>query len=80
MNIVEVRSGLARRGLAIKTCSICRAQYSGWGGNAFPFEGRCCDECDRGVVIPARMLAIRARARQERLRKAGRGTAELGMA
>jgi hypothetical protein len=46
-------------------CSICRNEIevkvfgsSIWdeGNNAYPVnEGRCCDDCDSSVVIPARL-------------------------
>lgn len=37
-------------------CSICGKEYTGWGNNARPVNnGRCCDECNTKVVIPARM-------------------------
>ena len=39
-----------------KTCSICRRPYTGYGNNAEPVnQGRCCDECNATVVIPARI-------------------------
>ena len=50
-------------------CSICKKTIpknpiSGWdkGNNAWPVnDGRCCDDCDASVVIPARLRAILAR-------------------
>ena len=38
-------------------CCICGAEYSGHGNDPYPVkeEGRCCDECNYKVVIPARM-------------------------
>jgi hypothetical protein len=44
----------------IHVCSICKKPYQGFGNNAQPFspspeEGRCCDECNRAFVIPARL-------------------------
>lgn len=39
-----------------KTCSICGNPYVGYGCNARPVNnGRCCNVCDRTVVIPARI-------------------------
>ena len=39
-----------------ETCSICLKPYEGFGNNAYPVnEGRCCDECNRNVVLPVRM-------------------------
>lgn len=40
------------------TCSICKGEYLGWGNNAYPFDGRCCDDCDNRFTTPARMLRI----------------------
>ena len=47
-------------------CSICKLPIqphplSGWadGNNAQPVnDGRCCDDCDEGVVIPLRILQL----------------------
>ena len=40
----------------IKLCSICHDTYIGWGNNAEPVNaGRCCDECNDFVVVPARI-------------------------
>lgn len=47
-------------------CSICSNKIipdpiSGWdqGHNAEPVsEGRCCDECNTGLVIPARISQL----------------------
>ena len=40
----------------VKTCSICQATYTGFGNNAWPVNsGRCCDDCNALVVIPARI-------------------------
>lgn len=37
-------------------CSICQRTYVGWGNNAWPMNaGRCCDDCNSFIVIPARM-------------------------
>lgn len=37
------------------TCCICEAKYTNYGHNAQPVkEGRCCDECQEKVVLPAR--------------------------
>lgn len=37
-------------------CSICFKKYTHWGNNAYPVnEGRCCDECNANIVIPARI-------------------------
>lgn len=37
-------------------CVICHKPFEGYGNNAEPVaEGRCCDECNTKVVIPARI-------------------------
>ena len=37
------------------TCSICQQTYEGYGNNARPInDGRCCDECNK-LVIMARL-------------------------
>lgn len=37
-------------------CVICGKEYTGYGNNAYPVnEGRCCDECNTNIVIPARI-------------------------
>jgi len=48
----------------MKICVICKQDIKpnaiGWahGNNAQPVaEGQCCDECNTGVVVPARLLA-----------------------
>lgn len=46
-------------------CSICKEEIpsrGGWdqGNNAEPVnDGRCCDDCDWNVVIPARIAEMR---------------------
>ena len=40
----------------MEKCSICGKQYEGYGNNAQPVNnGRCCDECNRTVIIPRRI-------------------------
>jgi hypothetical protein len=39
-------------------CSITGQEYTGYGNNAYPFEGRCCDEANYKYVIPARVAGI----------------------
>lgn len=50
-------------------CSICQKEMDGgWstGNNAQPVnDGRCCDECNVGVVIPARLHAVSHRQEEE---------------
>jgi len=41
---------------AVKTCSICEKNFTGWDNNARPInDGRCCNECNEKHVIPARI-------------------------
>ena len=43
----------------INKCSICGQTVVGYGNNARPVNGgRCCDECNDTVVIPARIMQI----------------------
>jgi len=43
-----------------KNCNICGLFYTGHGNNAYPvIDGECCDECNIGVVLPARMAMMR---------------------
>lgn len=40
-------------------CSICGKEIEGFGNNAEPINhGKCCDECNATVVIPARLQEI----------------------
>lgn len=44
----------------MKICSICQEDYGEFGNNATPVnQGRCCDECNYAVVLPARMALMR---------------------
>lgn len=38
-------------------CCICGKKFEGYGNNPQPLwpEGRCCDECNSSLVIPARI-------------------------
>ena len=36
-------------------CDLCGTPYYGFGNNAWPFAGRCCDDCNEMAVIPARL-------------------------
>ena len=40
-------------------CCICGKRFIGYGNNPEPVksfeEGVCCDECNKNVVIPARL-------------------------
>lgn len=48
-------------------CSICQVECEGFGNNAEPVnDGRCCTDCDNGVVIPARIrIVLRAKRKSE---------------
>ena len=43
-------------------CIICGETFEGKGNNPYPLasfeEGVCCDDCNRDVVIPARLKEI----------------------
>jgi len=40
------------------TCSLTGVHYDNYGNNAYPFEGRCCDNANSYYVIPARAMGI----------------------
>lgn len=61
------------RPLPVAICSICERNYRGWGNNAWPIataaggpSGRCCDDCNREVVLPARLLLVTVERRRQR--------------
>lgn len=38
-------------------CCFCKKIIKGYGNNAEPvMRGRCCEDCDYGIVIPIRIL------------------------
>jgi hypothetical protein len=42
-----------------KICSICDEPFTEYGNNAEPVNsGRCCDDCNWEVVLPARLVAF----------------------
>lgn len=43
-----------------QTCCICGKRFKGYGHNPEPVktEGRCCDECNKTIVIEARINEI----------------------
>lgn len=56
----------------MKVCSICQLEFAEFGNNPYPVnEGRCCDQCNASVVIPARlnMLLRNTDARKTRAKK-----------
>jgi DNA-directed RNA polymerase subunit RPC12/RpoP len=42
-------------------CVICGKEFEGYGNNPWPVKsrGRCCDECNLNVVIPARLKMVK---------------------
>lgn len=54
------------------TCCICGKEIpavGGWtqGNNAQPVkDGRCCDECNMSVVIPARLQELGKRQKEQK--------------
>jgi len=42
-----------------KICVICKKEYTEWGNNALPIaDGQCCNKCNSGRVIPARLRRV----------------------
>lgn len=47
-------------------CSICGKEYFGYGNNAQPVnDGRCCDECNLNIVVPARVFLMNKEKRKQ---------------
>jgi hypothetical protein len=43
----------------LPVCSICQKSFGEYGNNAQPVNsGRCCDECNWHVVLPARLTNL----------------------
>ena len=51
-----------------ETCILCGKHIDGYGNNPAPLadEGKCCDECNKTKVIPARMEALRDKKRVDK--------------
>lgn len=51
-------------------CCICGKEFEGWGNDPAPVvmdeDAKCCDACDMGVVLPARMTALREKKKDEK--------------
>lgn len=52
-------------------CVICGKEIKGYGNNPAPVEdsGRCCDDCNKRVVIPARIKSITKKRANEEFKK-----------
>ena len=50
-----------------ETCVLCGKHINGHGNNPAPLadEGKCCDECNKTKVIPARMKAMQGKEMDE---------------
>jgi len=45
----------------MKTCSICKTPFEGFGHNpepVLPYEQRCCGKCNQEVIIPVRIFGM----------------------
>ena len=42
-------------------CVICGKEFTGYGNNPWPAAkyGRCCDDCNFSVVLPARLKGVK---------------------
>ena len=51
-----------------ETCVLCGKHIDGYGNNPAPLadEGKCCDECNKTKVIPARIKALRDKKRVDK--------------
>lgn len=46
----------------VNLCSLCGRVYKGDGHNAYPLgEGRCCEDCNTGKVVPERIHRMHLR-------------------
>lgn len=54
----KVGSTLTEKKNDVHTCSITGRKYEGFGNNAYPFKGRCCDFANSHYVIPARIMDV----------------------
>ena len=54
----------------VKVCCLCGREFTGWGNNPWPVDKhpdhRCCDDCNAGLVIPARLALISVRNKEEK--------------
>lgn len=50
-----------------RVCCICRKEYEGYGNNPQPVVliGRCCDECNRDIIIPTRIRYAKVQSEDE---------------
>ena len=58
----------------MKTCSICKEEFTGFGHNPepiLPYEHRCCDICNGEIVVPIRIFGINAASSLAALRRYG---------
>lgn len=50
-------------------CCICGQKFMGWGNNPWPVvdneDARCCDDCNSGTVIPARLAQMYANRKEK---------------
>lgn len=57
-----------------RVCSICKQPFHGFGHNPEPilkYEDRCCDGCNRDVVVPVRIFGMQNPAAIAALAKYG---------
>jgi len=65
---------LVKKERTVRSCSICKMPFHGWGHNPepiMPYEQRCCDNCNSGVVIPIRMFGVQHREAKAALARYG---------
>lgn len=53
----------------VKKCCICGCEFTGCGNDPWPVvkdeDAYCCDDCDNGYVIPARIEEMNERNLKE---------------
>jgi hypothetical protein len=51
-------------------CCLCDKEFSGYGNNPAPFKGgRCCDDCNGSLVLPARFAGFTSKDAKHFLKK-----------
>ena len=52
----------------MRKCSLCGKSFEGMGHNPMPlrkYTERCCDDCNKDLVIPIRMVSLGRAIRED---------------